>query len=327
MVTTLDDTRYADVRGFNYQPGHAGHGVEIWGTDFNLNLMRKELWIGKQHFPGMNTIRLWLSHDAYLRYPDRVPERLEQVLDLGDVYDVDFVVTLFNGWHSYPDLGGLHPQSLREWRDGELYEEAFEPYLEDVVGEFADHDSVLLWDLCNEPTLSLQAQAAVSDLEADRSLVIYEFLERVYDQIQGYDPVAPTTVGTIHSLAALELFEPVADVLSTHPYYTWTRGRTPDEVRAFLDDAVAYANNVGKPLLGTETGWGAQDDEKRAETLRVELEALAERDVGFTAHLLHHTPVADGHRAECGPMFDAGYMAFVEPDGSLRAHHGVFNEF
>ncbi|AGN02515.1 hypothetical protein L593_12880 [Salinarchaeum sp. Harcht-Bsk1] len=327
MVTRLENTEYAHVSGFNYQPSHASHGMEIWGTDFQPSLMRKELWIGKQHFPGMNTVRLWLSHDAYLRFPERMPERVGEVLDMGADYDVEFIVTLFNGWHSYPDFGGLHPQSLREWHDGTLFDEAFAPYVDAIVGEFADHDSVLAWDLCNEPLLSVQHQGVLEDLTVDRSLVIYQFLERVYERIRTHDPVAPTTVGSIGTRTHVEIFEPLAEVLSTHAYLAWNRAETPAELHEKLDEIVALANDVEKPLLATETGWGALDDQKRVEILDVVLAALDERDVGFTAHLLHHTPVADGHREAYGPIYDAGNLSFVDSDGSLRAGHDVFNEY
>jgi hypothetical protein len=80
-------------------------------------------------------------------------------------------------------------------------------------------------------------------------------------------------------------------------------------------------------MLVTETGWGAMDDAKRAEVLRVELGAFRERGLGFLAHLLHHTLVADGHRPAYGPISQAGYMAFIEADGSLRAGHEVFNTY
>ncbi|WP_248516518.1 cellulase family glycosylhydrolase [Salinarchaeum laminariae] len=327
MVTTLKNTDYAHVRGFNYQPSHASHGLEIWGTDFQPSLMRKELWIGTQHFPGMNTVRLWLSHDAYLRFPDRMPERVGEVLDMGADYDVEFIVTLFNGWSSYPQLGGLHPQSLREWSDGALYREAFEPYVDRILGEYADHEHVLLWDLCNEPLLSVQNRDGLADLEVDRSLVVYRFLEQVYEQVLSHDPTAPTTVGTMGNPVAVELFEPIAEVLSTHPYYAWNRGDTPEGLGETLDEIVGFANAVEKPLLATETGWGALDDEKRAKILDVELSALDDRNIGFTAHLLHNTLVADGHREGYGPIYDAGNMSFVDRDGSLRSHHGVFNDY
>jgi hypothetical protein len=331
MVETLDNREYADIRGFNYQPSHGSHGMESWGTEFNPSLMKKELWSGKHHFPEMNTVRIWLSYDAYTRFPERFPERLGEVLDLGDDYDVEFIVTLFNGWHSYPDLGGLHPFSLERWHSGDEYEEVFEPYVEATAGTYADHDNVLMWDLCNEPTLSGQGIESVHDFEVDRSKTIYRFLETVYEQIQTYDPSAPTTVGTIPDTKALELYEPITEVLTTHPYYIWNRDNTPTSTeegfREFVDEAVRFANEVDKPLLGNETGWGALDDRKRAETLEVELGTQAEAGIGFTAHLLHHTPVADGHKPPYGPVSDPGYMAFVDPDGSIRPHHEVFNEY
>jgi hypothetical protein len=94
-----------------------------------------------------------------------------------------------------------------------------------------------------------------------------------------------------------------------------------------LDEVVAFGKAVSKPVLATETGWGALDDAKRCEVLRVELSELAKRGIGFTAHLLHHTLVSDGHRPEYGPITAAGYMAFIEADGTLRPGHGMFNEF
>ena len=63
------------------------------------------------------------------------------------------------------------------------------------------------------------------------------------------------------------------------------------------------------------------------EVMKVELSAFRERGLGFVAHLLHHTLVADGHRPEYGPISEAGYMAFIEADGSLRPCHEIFNDY
>ena len=94
-----------------------------------------------------------------------------------------------------------------------------------------------------------------------------------------------------------------------------------------MDEAVDFAKQVNKPLLVTETCWGALDDNKRAETMKVELDALKARKIGFLAHVLHHSMVADCHRPEYGPTVESGYMAFIERDGSLRKHHEMFNEY
>jgi len=37
--------------------------------------------------------------------------------------------------------------------------------------------------------------------------------------------------------------------------------------------------------------------------------------------------VADAHRPESGPVTIAGYMAFIEKNGSLRPYHKIFNEY
>ncbi len=129
-------------------------------------------------------------------------------------------------------------------------------------------------------------------------------------------------------LEQVQLVEPICDVITWHPYYiSNSRSNTQEQFLANLDTIVDYIRSTGKPMLITEAGWGALDDAKRAEILRIELGAFRERGIGFLAHLLHHTLVADGHRPEYGPISQAGYMAFIEADGSLRPHHEVFNEF
>jgi len=95
----------------------------------------------------------------------------------------------------------------------------------------------------------------------------------------------------------------------------------------YVDNSVNFANRVNKPLLATETGWGSLDDKQRSEILAFELGELKKRKIGFIAHLLYHTLVADGHRPKYGPISAAGYMAFIELNGSLRPYHKVFNEY
>ena len=84
---------------------------------------------------------------------------------------------------------------------------------------------------------------------------------------------------------------------------------------------------VGKPVLATESCWGSLDDGERARIVATELSELRDRNLAFLAHVLHHSLVADCHRPKYGPVSGAGYMAFIEQDGSLRPHHDIFNTF
>jgi len=45
------------------------------------------------------------------------------------------------------------------------------------------------------------------------------------------------------------------------------------------------------------------------------------------SHMLNHSLVADGHRAEYGVVSEAGFMGCIEADGALRAGHGVISAF
>ena len=67
---------YSHVRGFNYQPSYGSHGLETWGFGFDLDTIDLELGRGKQHFPNINTIRLFADiadefSDGHLRWTSR----------------------------------------------------------------------------------------------------------------------------------------------------------------------------------------------------------------------------------------------------------------
>ncbi len=319
-MNKLINDEYKAIRGFNYQPSYASHGLQIWGDSFNLDVIKKELEVGKQHFPGINTIRLWLSFDAFLQCPKSFGRKFDSVIDLGEDLEIRFVPTLFNGWHSLPDFGGISVEMVGYWGVGERFAGAFHPYIESVVKPHANDDRILLWDLCNEPFNNARCDSTKQ--------VILGWLKRVYQVCKQGDPSTPISVGSTSALDLIKLVEPISDVITFHPYHAWTLLNASVECfEKNINGIVAFANSVDKALLVTETGWGALEDQKRAETLVIELGILKKYDIGFLAHLLCHTLVADGHRPEYGPITAAGYMAFIESDGSIRPYHDVFNKY
>jgi endo-1,4-beta-mannosidase len=294
--------------------------LETWGEAFDVAIFREEIGQGKKYFPGMNAIRLWLSYDAYLRNPEAMPRRFHSVVELADEFDIRFIPTLFNGWHSCPDFGGISVEMLSYWGVEERFGDAFLPYIENIVEPHLSDDRILLWDLCNEPFNNAQCD--------ESKKIILEWLQRVYRSCKDLGVRAPLGVGSIPCMNSIRLLEPISDVITFHPYFAWNAWvKTPGQFVNWVDEALKFGKSVKKPMLATETGWGALDDKKRAEVLGVELKTLAKRGIGFMVHLLHHTLVADGHRPEYGPVTNAGYMAFVEKDGSLRPYHDMFNKF
>lgn len=319
-MTSLTDQTYQHIRGFNYQPSYASHGIEIWAEHFDFEAIRTELGRGKEHFPGINTIRLWLSHDAWLRQPTAVAERVYRVIELGDAYDLKFIPTLFNAWHSWPAFGGVTEEMIGHWGGEERFGATFQPFIEAIVKTHVDDPRVLLWDLCNEPK--------VNPHHTLNNPLWLGWLGRARATIEAIGDCGRVTVGACGPASSVALLEPLCDVLTVHPYYAWNFFcKTVEGFQARADELAALANQTGKPMFASETGWGALDDAKRAAILKVELATLSERGFGFTIHLLHHTLVADGHRPEYGPISLAGYMACIEPDGTRRKQHEVINEF
>lgn len=311
-LSVSTDSVFASVKGFNYQPGYGATGVDIW-RDFRADHIEREIARGKELFPHINTIRVWLSFDAWLIDSGAVAN-LETLLGILHRCGLQAVLTLFNGWHSFPDFGGITPEHMSLFAGNQAHFGAFySGFVRDAVGPLATDERVIAWDLCNEPFNCAEFENTT------------KWLSFIREEVAELQPLAPVGISVTAWGSELERVEPFSDVLMIHPYLTHASGVV--EFGRMLDTVVEFAHQKRKPLLVTECCWGSLDDAVRAELVRLHLEAFGERSIGWLAHLLNHTLVADGHRPEYGVVTHAGYMAFVEADGSLRAHHGLVNNF
>ena len=317
---------WSRVRGFNYQPSFGSTGFEIW-QHFDAAAVARELGRGKQYFPGMNAIRLWLSWDSFLRAPARFGRDFEAALAAAARLGLQVMPVLFNRWHdSVLDYGGIYLDHFLPRASWIQHDRMFQPYLETVVGGHAADARILAWDLCNEPFAYGCAPADIPEIVRAE----YAWLESAYKTCKALGAAAPITVGIHpgHGRQGIEQIEPLADILSIHPY--WTADSPPHtkaDYEKSLDMYVEFAGRVRKPLLATETCWGALDDAKRVDIVRYTLGELRQRRIGWLVYLLHHSLIADAHRPEFGPTGAPGNLAFIEADGTLRPGHGVFNEF
>jgi endo-1,4-beta-mannosidase len=321
---------YSQIKGFNYQPSYGRNGLELW-RNFDAEVIRQELGRGKAYFPGMNAIRLWLSWDAFI-YADRAGRgqfcaNLERALAIAADLDLKVMPVLFNRWHNeHLDYGGIYidhfvPGAWGGAWAGRSFLKRCHSYVDAVVRPHCSDERILAWDLCNEPFSygDLRHEHVQSLLESE-----YAWLKAQYDHCRALDVSAPVTIGA-HWSTPIDMLEPISDLLSIHPYWSYGADRT--EYERHLDADVGFARKVGKPLLSTETCWGHLDDQKRVEIVRYTLGEHAKRGIGWLAYLLHHSLIADAHRPEFGPVGDPMNLAFIEADGSLRPGHQVFNEF
>jgi hypothetical protein len=109
---------YRHIRGFNYQPSWSSNGFAIW-RQFKQEDFHRELGQGKKYFPGINTIRLWLSFDAYAgadaAVQKTVAANFQTALQIADSYHLKVIPVLFNNWHSVPDFGGIANEMIEYW--------------------------------------------------------------------------------------------------------------------------------------------------------------------------------------------------------------------
>jgi hypothetical protein len=317
-MITLKNTTYQAVRGFNYQPSNAGNGIQVWER-FDPGLYRLELARGKRYFPGMNTVRVWLSFDAWLADREGFLRNIAAALDIVDELGMKAIPVLFNGWFGIPIWGGLACEVIRVERDRAEFG-VYRRYAAEVVEALAARrPAVLIWDLCNEPLNN-------APTEENHGLWI-ELLSVIRRTVRERDERTPITIGNQWvNPWFVERFGALVDVFSLHPYYPYGVP-TPEALGERLDESLAAVNGAGKPALVTECCWGSLDDAERVGFVKVALAAFKARGLGFLPHLLHHTLVADGHRPEFGHVGVAGYMAFIEADGRLRVGHEVFNDY
>ena len=321
---------FARIKGFNYQPSYGRNGLELW-RNFDVQAVRTELGRGKEYFPGMNAIRLWLSWDAFIYSSDSAQDEFcanfEAALSIAAERDLVVMPVLYNRWHiSYLDYGGIYVDHFLPaawggtWAGGNFAGRC-RTYVEAVVGPHAHDPRILAWDLCNEPFTygELDNPAVQEPIAAEHA-----WLESQYQLCKDLGAQAPVTVGNHWNVPADKL-EPINDVLSIHPY--WQYGDDKSRYEARLDEDAEYARKVGKPLIATETCWGHLEDDKRVEIIQYTLTQLKKREIGWLAYLLHHSLIADAHRPEYGPMGSPMNLSFIEADGSLRPGHEVFNDF
>jgi hypothetical protein len=309
---------FSDVRGFMYEPSYAWTEVDVW-HHFDPKIINLELSRGKKYFPGLNALRISLSADAYKRNPARFLSNLDRYLDIAAGHGLAVTATLFNRWHdSALDFGGIYVDNF--WRGEKQYRNVYSSYVKAVISKFAGDKRIFLWDVANEPLHEINRYPDIFKMELD-------WLGWIYQDCKVAGAQAPLCVGLWGECRdCLEKVEPISDVLTIHSYLS--PYITKERFVARLEGWVDLARRSKKPLLITESCWGADTDAKRVENMRFEFGEHKKRNLGFFAVMLHWSYRIDCHDASDGlPVGHMQNLEFIKKDGTLREGHEVFNEF
>ena len=317
---------YSSVRGFNFQPPWGSNGRDIWLEKFDPVEYRRIIRLAKKVFPQFNTIRVWLSFDAW--YDNRKLAVDHMVLAAKIVADegLKMIPVYFNGWHSIPDFGGITFEQLEvASRNGW---EPFGRYLRETAAALEPTGAVLMSDLCNEP-MNLVNFANKTEEGACR---ILDFLKAMAGQCRKVSdaPVLVSTTGFWFDRLMcgknndLDLFAETVDVFGIHPYAFWGTPQVKAGHLGSVRRLIAKANELHRSILVTECCWDADGDKARGELAAFELDNYRQAGIGFLVHALSPSPVADLHPKDgINPGF---YMPFMNLDGTIRPFHECFNE-
>ena len=311
----------SEVRGFNFHPSYSYGSLEDWLL-FDEAVWRRELTNGKEKFPKMNTIRIWLSWNAFCRLGDRFVENIRCVVNICKDLGLYVIPCLFNRWHDtmvncdsiyidhfLPNGSWLH-------KFGNL----FEDYIDALCDAFGEEERILVWDLCNEP-LAYNGDFPMMETVKEHELA---WLGRVAARMRANAVTQPLGIGTT-GRESMEVFDEFCDVYLTHLYYM---GGDIDHFEKKVAQYVEEAKRNGKPLITSECCWGSLDDKHRAELIKDALTVFAKYGIGFVAHALQYCGCADLHDPCDGRVSpEIGNLCFIRKDGTMRPYHEIYNEF
>lgn len=213
-------TDYSFIRGACYS----------W--DVGQEQMERELGYARQL--QLNSMRIWLFHNDYLKEPAEYVRRLANYVRTAWSMGISTMPILWNGSslsHEHLDAG-LVP-------DGDHY-------ISHVVNALKDEEGIIMWDIMNEPSYCDYIRTGDDATRTKHRESMWAFLRYYCGLVRRLDPVNAITIG--HTYA--EDLEPTAadvDVISFHDYL-----ETRQRVEATYTAAQEVAQKFGKPLINSE---------------------------------------------------------------------------
>lgn len=308
---------YSYVRGFGVHGDWCKNGIEEW-LYFDKERYAELIKAGKEKFPGMNTVRIRFSFDAYMMDRKKCLASIKTAGKILTDAGLAVIPTYFNGWFGVPSYGGFTRECVQK--------NQIPPYkacIKDMVEALKD-TNVLMHDIANEPFNNVYGNPVIFQD------IVY-FLKTMIDVVRSIDD-RKITVGTQSypnhehkEICDIDQLAPLVDVISLHPYNMF--GAPKEQFEHEFVSILEYIKQFHKPYIITECVWSAPTAEERLPYLESELEVYNKYHVGYLAHGLFTSPVADLHPVERSGLEKGLYMAFLDDHLEIRKHHDIFNQY
>ncbi len=232
--------------GANYTPAYAINQLEFWQAEtFNIKEIDKEL--GWAQAIGMNCMRVYLHHVAWLQDKQGFKKRINEFLKVANTHGIKIMFVFFDDcWNDSYQPGkqpspkpGIHNSGWLKDPGNRIQTtitllDTLESYVKDILITFKNEKRILLWDLYNEPGQTGQH---------DKSMPL---LQKVFEWARSVNPSQPLSAG-VHDERekALTHFQiSNSDIITYHSY------EHPELHQRRVDSL--YSRSGGRPMICTE---------------------------------------------------------------------------
>ena len=262
-MEVIKNTTYSYIRGFNYFPSNVTFLRDVTEM-YEEGIWNRELEFAEKF--GANTLRIWFDIDSHMRDEKKFIEVFKKIVEQVKRHNMKMMPVLYNCWLDLEHpFGALYPQEVYSKNRERHYE-----YIKNVVGTFANEETIIMWDLCNEPY-----SFGWNDKCVEQETCFWVDLIKCFREV---NPSQPLTMGT-HNVVehTPRVIYELLDVLSCHPYMGWEN----DAFAKTLAPHVENANRMGKALVCTETFQGSLSDETRSLCIERCKKAFKEVNMGY----------------------------------------------
>jgi hypothetical protein len=231
------------INGADFIPSTAINQLEMWQADtFDSQIIDREL--GYAEGIGFNTMRVFLHSIAWKEDPQGFKQRVAQYLAIADKHHIQTILVFFDDcWNPEAKPGkqpepkpGIHNSGWLQDPGNRLKEPGqvvfLQKYVTDVLTTFKHDKRILLWDLFNEPSHSVDKEPS------------FGLLSKVFAWARTVNPDQPLSVGIWdwdrEKLNAFQLTH--SDVITYHDY----------EVPELHQRVVQVLKANGRPVICTE---------------------------------------------------------------------------
>jgi hypothetical protein len=247
--------------GSNYAPSTAINQLEMWQAEsFDKEVIDRELGLAESL--GFNTMRVFLHDLLWQQDSAGFLRRMDQFLTIADKHHIRPMFVLFDAvWDPMPHLGAqrapiphLHNSGWVQspgaavLSDTTRYE-SLRPYVQGVVGRFANDRRVIAWDIFNEPD-NVNRPAYVAYEPLDKGERAFQLMRKAFTWAREMNPSQPLTAAPwkgdyqdasrVPPLVAYMLDS--SDVVSFHSY----------DDSASVEREITALERYGRPIICTE---------------------------------------------------------------------------